>query len=332
MQSCNGVDPKVHERPLLLYSIGAVLFGAQLMSIGFLAELIIAYQGRDTETYSISERDRRRRNSRRPIRNADRIADRQRPPTVAATPPQSNAPPQSVDERSAPAPPHARLMFLTADPAEDCRAAAPAPRRLRAADRAVDRRDDRPDLRRQLGRPDRPGKRSGCPRRRPADGRRQRPPATRPSTAEMEQWQKEARAKLALQRPFLSANDRSRWDTIRSLVEHGTYAIDDIVAEPNWDTIDMVQHVGRDGKLHLYSSKPPLLATLLAGEYWLIYHITGASLGEHPYEIGRFMLITINVDPAVDFLSACSRGCWSGGGAAIGGGSTSCRPRRWERF
>jgi len=118
-----------------------------------------------------------------------------------------------------------------------------------------------------------------------------------PDAAQIEQWQKEARAKFALQRPFLSANDRSRWDTIRSLVEHGTYAIDDIVAEPNWDTIDMVQHVGRDGKPHLYSSKPPLLATLLAGEYWLIYHITGASLGEHPYEIGRFMLITINVIP-----------------------------------
>ena len=118
-----------------------------------------------------------------------------------------------------------------------------------------------------------------------------------PDAAQIDQWQKEARSKLALQRPFLSANDRSRWDTVRSLVEHGTYAIDDIVAEPNWDTIDMVQHVGRDDKLHLYSSKPPLLATLLAGEYWLIYHITGASLGEHPYEIGRFMLITINVIP-----------------------------------
>ncbi len=29
--------------------------------------------------------------------------------------------------------------------------------------------------------------------------------------------------KDVLQRPFLSANDRSRWMTIRSLVEHGTY-------------------------------------------------------------------------------------------------------------
>jgi hypothetical protein len=105
--------------------------------------------------------------------------------------------------------------------------------------------------------------------------------------------------KLKLQRPFLSANDRSRWMTIRSLVEHGTYEIDKIVVQPTWDTIDMVQHRGRDGELHLYSSKPPLLATLLAGEYWLIHKLTGATLAEHPYEIGRFMLVTVNVLPLV---------------------------------
>ena len=59
------------------------------------------------------------------------------------------------------------------------------------------------------------------------------------------------RNELRLQRPFLSANDRSRWMTIRSLVEHGTYEIDEIVGQPTWDTIDMVQHAGRDGELHL---------------------------------------------------------------------------------
>src|SRR3990170_8591045 len=102
-----------------------------------------------------------------------------------------------------------------------------------------------------------------------------------------------------LQRPFLSANDRSRWMTIRALVEHGTYEIDAIVGQPTWDTIDMVQHRGRDGKLHLYSSKPPLLATLLAGEYWLIHRLTGAPLRDHPYEIGRLLLVTINILPLV---------------------------------
>jgi hypothetical protein len=87
--------------------------------------------------------------------------------------------------------------------------------------------------------------------------------------------------------------------TIRSLVEHGTYEIDAIVGQPTWDSIDMVQHVGRDGRPHLYSSKPPLLATLLAGEYWLIHQLTGATLGERPYEIGRGMLVTVNVLPLI---------------------------------
>ncbi|HTU27526.1 MAG TPA: glycosyltransferase family 2 protein [Pirellulales bacterium] len=48
--------PPLHERPALLYSLGALLLGGQLMSIGFLAELIIAYQARDADTYSIAER------------------------------------------------------------------------------------------------------------------------------------------------------------------------------------------------------------------------------------------------------------------------------------
>ena len=42
--------------PLLIYSLGAVLLGAQMMSIGFLAELITAYSSRDQDSYSIAER------------------------------------------------------------------------------------------------------------------------------------------------------------------------------------------------------------------------------------------------------------------------------------
>jgi dolichol-phosphate mannosyltransferase len=45
----------LHERPLVIYSVGAVLLGGQLMSIGFLAELITAYHGRDVDTYSVAE-------------------------------------------------------------------------------------------------------------------------------------------------------------------------------------------------------------------------------------------------------------------------------------
>ncbi|MFN0055885.1 MAG: glycosyltransferase family 2 protein [Planctomycetales bacterium] len=46
----------IGNRPLLSYSIAALLLGGQLLSMGFLAELIVAYTGRDCDTYSIRER------------------------------------------------------------------------------------------------------------------------------------------------------------------------------------------------------------------------------------------------------------------------------------
>ena len=47
---------KLHERPALIYSVGLLLFGGQLMSIGFLAELTVAYNApSDRRPYSISE-------------------------------------------------------------------------------------------------------------------------------------------------------------------------------------------------------------------------------------------------------------------------------------
>ncbi len=113
--------------------------------------------------------------------------------------------------------------------------------------------------------------------------------------------QSQGRADWKKRMPFLSANDRSRWLTVRALVERGTYRIDELIAEPNWDSIDVVKHddEGRAapavGQGHFYSSKPPLLATLVAGEYWLVYHLTGYSLGTHPHGVGKFLLATINV-------------------------------------
>ena len=104
-------------------------------------------------------------------------------------------------------------------------------------------------------------------------------------------------------RPFLSANDRSRWCTVRALVEpdmrvaDAPYAIDLVIQQPNWDTIDMVKHRG-----HLYSSKPPLFSTLMAGVYWPIYRFTGVTLATHPYEIGRSMLVLFNLLPLVIYF------------------------------
>jgi glycosyltransferase involved in cell wall biosynthesis len=53
--------PPLHERPLLIYSVAAMLLGAQMMSIGFLAELITAYQGREEDGYSVAEQTPRDR-------------------------------------------------------------------------------------------------------------------------------------------------------------------------------------------------------------------------------------------------------------------------------
>jgi len=48
-------DP-IGPRPLLLYSIVATVLGAQALSLGLLAELIVHYVGRDTDAYSVAER------------------------------------------------------------------------------------------------------------------------------------------------------------------------------------------------------------------------------------------------------------------------------------
>ena len=46
----------LHNRPAMLYSMGALLLGAQFISMGFLAELLTSYLGRDVKTYSVKAR------------------------------------------------------------------------------------------------------------------------------------------------------------------------------------------------------------------------------------------------------------------------------------
>lgn len=47
--------PALHDRPLLIYAAATLLLGAQMMSIGFLAELVTAYQGKASDSFSIQE-------------------------------------------------------------------------------------------------------------------------------------------------------------------------------------------------------------------------------------------------------------------------------------
>jgi hypothetical protein len=110
--------------------------------------------------------------------------------------------------------------------------------------------------------------------------------------------------------PTHGDNDRSRWATVRALVENHTYAIGHrdgidsdtgkpldrgIVTEDGWRTIDKVL----DPDTHdFYSSKPYLLPTLAAGEYWL-FHQAGWSITDerHRWEIVPAILLTLNALP-----------------------------------
>ena len=48
--------PPLHERPLLIFSLGALLLGTQLLCMGFLAELIVNRNQESNEPYTIRER------------------------------------------------------------------------------------------------------------------------------------------------------------------------------------------------------------------------------------------------------------------------------------
>lgn len=107
---------------------------------------------------------------------------------------------------------------------------------------------------------------------------------------------------------FLSANDRSRWTTVAALVEKNTWAIDDLISIRTqkghrlWDTIDKVRHVGSDGQLHYYSSKPTLLTTMVAGVYSVVHGTTGLKMTEHPIYVPRLLLLLINLPILALFL------------------------------
>jgi hypothetical protein len=125
--------------------------------------------------------------------------------------------------------------------------------------------------------------------------------------------------------PTFSSNDRSRWATIRALVDGpgqesvSRYAIGQRVIQSGgrykdsgivfdelsaWGTIDRVLHPDRQ---EFYSSKPPLLPTILAGEYWLLQKLFGWTLVDQPWEVVRTILFTVNWLPLLVYLWLMSR-------------------------
>ena len=138
--------------------------------------------------------------------------------------------------------------------------------------------------------------------------------------------------------PTFSSNDRSRWATRGSLVDDGTYVVGHrlpaqlvtlsanntfsvavlrtaaesasagpdvgIVFEPGWGTVDKVLDPDR---FDYYSSKPPLLSTMVAGEYWVLKKSFGWTLKDQPQEVVRTVLVTINILPLAVYLWVLAR-------------------------
>jgi hypothetical protein len=128
--------------------------------------------------------------------------------------------------------------------------------------------------------------------------------------------------------PTYSSNDRARWATVRALVDHGTYAIGErnpahagkptkygyttnqygdigiVFDDPSaWGTVDKVLDPQTK---RFYASKPPLLSTVIAGEYWLLQQLFGWTLEDNPFEVVRTILFTVNWLPMILYLIVLS--------------------------
>lgn len=114
--------------------------------------------------------------------------------------------------------------------------------------------------------------------------------------------------------PFFSSNDRSRWATVRALVDDGTYVVgrrsnftaadppfDDtgVIFENDYQSLDKVMNPATG---EFFSSKPPLLATALAGEYWLLKRAFGWTIVRDKWLVVGTILLTVNVLPFAVYL------------------------------
>ncbi len=123
--------------------------------------------------------------------------------------------------------------------------------------------------------------------------------------------------------PTFSSNDRSRWATVRALVDHGTWVIGHgvydpasgkwrggprvetgIVAEDGWATIDKMMNPDTG---EIFSTKPPLLTVVAAGEYWLLKNLFGWSITRDPNLVVRTILLTLNAGSLAVYLILLSR-------------------------
>ena len=137
--------------------------------------------------------------------------------------------------------------------------------------------------------------------------------------------------------PTFSSNDRSRWATIRALVEEGTFVIgrrvevieaarpfrnarpalglalggsvlayrdEGIVFADGYGTVDRMLN---PATWDFYSTKPPLLTVLAAGQYWALKKFLHWDLDHNRWEVVCTVLITFNVIPLAIYLLLLAR-------------------------
>ena len=118
--------------------------------------------------------------------------------------------------------------------------------------------------------------------------------------------------------PMFSSNDRSRWATIRALVDDGTYVVGKrenhtrptgyadagIIFEPDYQSLDKVMNPATG---EFYSSKPPLMPTVLAAEYWLLKKTLGWSIVRDRWNVMCTIILTVNVLPFAAYLLLLAR-------------------------
>src|SRR5262249_3216840 len=115
--------------------------------------------------------------------------------------------------------------------------------------------------------------------------------------------------------PTFSSNDRSRWATVRALVDEGHYWVgyrDEngkdhgfVFEEYDWMTIDKVLDP-KTGK-YFYSSKPPLLPTMMVGEYWVLQELFGWRIDTQKWQVVYAGLFTFQWPPLVIYFVLLAR-------------------------
>jgi hypothetical protein len=119
---------------------------------------------------------------------------------------------------------------------------------------------------------------------------------------------------------MFSSNDKSRWATVRALVHDKTYAIGKrtfpdpqnpsayvdvgIVADPAYRGTDVVLNPDTNA---FYSSKPPLMATIVAGEYWALHELFGWDIVRDRWLVIPAIVLTWNVVPFAIYLVLLGR-------------------------